>query len=230
VPKNDDGEFELILGNKQLLGVFFIVIVLLAVFFTMGYIVGRNSTPLITADTGKSGAKPLVVDSPAPKESAPVASTTPAPEASAPPAAEPETKAPPVKEPEPVKAAPKVEPPPKKEKPAEKEKPVSKKEEPPAKKEIPGKAEKRGPEPLTQQPEQGKTYLQLVATAKADADGMVDLLRKNGFKAFNYQIPESPSRYRVMVGPIADGGVNKMRADLQAKSFPGDHAIVKKSF
>jgi hypothetical protein len=223
VPKNDDGEFELILGNKQLLGVFFIVIVLLAVFFTMGYIVGRNSTPLITAETGKSGAKPLVVDSPAPKEGA----STPAPEASAPPAAEPGTKETPAKEPEPAKTVTKVEPPAKKEKPAEK---AVKKEEPPAKKEIPGKAEKRGPEPLTQQPEQGKTYLQLVATAKTDADAMVDLLRKNGFKAFNYQIPESPSRYRVMVGPIPDGGVNKMRADLQAKSFPGDHAIVKKTF
>ncbi|MEO8130137.1 MAG: SPOR domain-containing protein [Bryobacteraceae bacterium] len=43
MPRNDDGEFELILGNKQLLSVFFIVIILLGVFFTMGYIVGRNS-------------------------------------------------------------------------------------------------------------------------------------------------------------------------------------------
>jgi len=226
VPKNDDGEFELILGNKQLLGVFFIVIALLAVFASMGYIVGRNSAPLITADAGKSAARPLVVDSPAPKESTPAASTTPAPEASTP-ASEPApaAKEPPAKEPEPVKA--KAEPPPKKEKPAEKEKPVAKKEEPPAKKEIPGK---RGAEPLTQQPEQGKTYLQLVATGKPDADAMVDLLRKNGFKAFNYQVPEKPALYRVLVGPVPDGGTNKLRADLQAKSFPGDHAVVKKTF
>ena len=48
MPKNEEGEFELILGNKQLLSVFFIVVVLLGVFFTMGYIVGRN--PLTTAD------------------------------------------------------------------------------------------------------------------------------------------------------------------------------------
>jgi outer membrane biosynthesis protein TonB len=41
--KNEDGEFELILGNRQLLSVFFIVVILLGVFFTMGYIVGRNS-------------------------------------------------------------------------------------------------------------------------------------------------------------------------------------------
>ena len=43
MPKNEDGEFELILGNRQLLSVFFIVVILLGVFFTMGYIVGRNS-------------------------------------------------------------------------------------------------------------------------------------------------------------------------------------------
>jgi len=44
--KNDEtGEFELVLGNKQLLSGFFIVVILFAVFFVMGYIVGRNSTP-----------------------------------------------------------------------------------------------------------------------------------------------------------------------------------------
>jgi SPOR domain len=223
VPKNDDGEFELILGNKQLLGVFFIVIVLLAVFFTMGYIVGRNSAPLITADTGgghKDDSKPLVVDSAAPKQE-PAPAPTPAPAVNVPPASEP---APAVETP---KAVTKAEPPPKRV--VEKEKPpVAKKEEPPAKKEIPGKS--RGSEPLSQQPEQGKTYLQLVATGKPDADAMVDLLRKNGFKAFDYQVPEKPALYRVLVGPVPDGGVNKLRADLQGKSFPGDHAVVKKSF
>src|SRR3982074_2767227 len=55
MPKNEEGEFELILGNKQLLSVFFIVIILLGVFFTMGYIVGRNSGP---AETAKQGAPP----------------------------------------------------------------------------------------------------------------------------------------------------------------------------
>jgi hypothetical protein len=218
VPKNDDGEFELILGNKQLLGVFFIVIVLLAVFFTMGYIVGRNSAPLITADTGgghKDDSKPLVVDSAAPKQE-PAPASTPAPAANAPPASEPA----------PAVETPKAEPPPKREKPAEKEKPPVVKDAP--KKEIPGKS--RGSEPLSQQPEQGKTYLQLVATGKPDADAMVDLLRKNGFKAFDYQVPERPALYRVLVGPVPDGGINKLRADLQGKSFPGDHAVVKKSF
>jgi hypothetical protein len=42
---NETGEFELVLGNKQLLSGFFIVVILFGVFFTMGYIVGRNSAP-----------------------------------------------------------------------------------------------------------------------------------------------------------------------------------------
>ena len=42
---NEEGEFELVLGNRQLLSGFFIVVVLFGLFFTMGYIVGRHSSP-----------------------------------------------------------------------------------------------------------------------------------------------------------------------------------------
>lgn len=41
--RKENGEFEILLGNKQLLSIFFIVVILLGVFFTMGYILGRNS-------------------------------------------------------------------------------------------------------------------------------------------------------------------------------------------
>ena len=43
MPTNEEGEFELVLGNKQLLSVFFLIVLLLGVFFSMGYIVGRNT-------------------------------------------------------------------------------------------------------------------------------------------------------------------------------------------
>lgn len=46
---NGEGEFEVVLGNKQLLSVFFIVVVLLGVFFTMGYVIGRKSTESVAA-------------------------------------------------------------------------------------------------------------------------------------------------------------------------------------
>ncbi len=65
--KNEDGEFELILGNRQLLSVFFIVVMLLGVFFTMGYIIGRNSSPAVSADSGhRTESKTIVVDRPTP--------------------------------------------------------------------------------------------------------------------------------------------------------------------
>lgn len=46
--RNVDGEFEMVLGNKQLLSVFFIVVILMAVFFTMGYVLGRDAASQVT--------------------------------------------------------------------------------------------------------------------------------------------------------------------------------------
>jgi cell division septation protein DedD len=118
MPKNEDGEFELILGNRQLLSVFFIVVVLLGVFFTMGYIVGRNSGPIqpTEAVAARKESKPLVIDSPAPPAAEPKAES---PAETKPQKAEhpPE----PAKKPDPVKfkPEPKPEPPRPVERPAE---------------------------------------------------------------------------------------------------------------
>ncbi len=81
MPRNDDGEFELILGNKQLLSVFFIVIILLGVFFTMGYIVGRNSGPPDTAKktTPVDGSIPARTEGQSAMPPAAPAASTPAP-------------------------------------------------------------------------------------------------------------------------------------------------------
>src|SRR5580700_11136054 len=99
--KNEDGEFELILGNRQLLSVFFIVVVLLGVFFTMGYIVGRNSNPIAPADvvSAHKEPKPVVIDPPAPRET-PKAS--PPPQAASAPPTETAPQLPPREEPKPV--------------------------------------------------------------------------------------------------------------------------------
>src|SRR5690349_22968156 len=60
MPRNDEGEFELVLGNRQLLSGFFIVVILFGIFFTMGYIVGRHSSPapLIAAAASSQDAIP----------------------------------------------------------------------------------------------------------------------------------------------------------------------------
>ncbi|MDQ6663926.1 MAG: SPOR domain-containing protein [Acidobacteriota bacterium] len=64
-------EHELVLGNKQLLSAFFIVVVLLGVFFTMGYIIGRNATLApVSADAG-AAAKPVDTQTGKPARSMP---------------------------------------------------------------------------------------------------------------------------------------------------------------
>ena len=204
MPRNEDGEFELILGNKQLLSVFFIIVILLGVFFTMGYIVGRNSAPLTElTSTTKQEAKPTVVE-PAPKQPQ-------APKSEAPPAAAPtETAAqqPPetaeTKKPTPL---PKFEP----EKKAESKRPE---------KAASGAA-------LVADPVVGATYLQLIASTKDTCEIMVDMLRKKHFPAIAAEVPEKAGLFRVLVGPLAEGAANKTKAQLQDAGFPGNQAIRK---
>ena len=108
MPSHEEGEFELVLGNKQLLSVFFLVILLLGVFFSMGYIVGRNTAPATTLSASTS--RPIVV------ESASGAPPTPPPDTTKPSALPPKVNPDPPKadppKPDPKKAdPPKVEPP-----------------------------------------------------------------------------------------------------------------------
>ncbi len=84
--KNDEtGEFELVLGNRQLLSGFFVVVILFAVFFVMGYIVGRNSTPApqLAANRDPGGGAPAVAR-PQPTSPAVPAAQNPPPAGEAP--------------------------------------------------------------------------------------------------------------------------------------------------
>ncbi len=96
MPRNDDGEFEVLLGTRQLLSGFFIIVVLFGVLFAMGYIVGRHSGPenlaqasappqqqetAPIAEIAKSGPAPgeAQIVTEAPKEEPAAAETSPAP-------------------------------------------------------------------------------------------------------------------------------------------------------
>lgn len=63
-----DGEKELVLGNKQLVSFFFVVLALCGVFFALGYMIGRNSskTTVLGSDTGTTGSTAATV-SPMPR-------------------------------------------------------------------------------------------------------------------------------------------------------------------
>ncbi len=243
MPKNEEGEFELILGNKQLLSVFFIVVILLGVFFAMGFIVGRNSPAPATetASVRKSDVKPLVVDSSAPKpvetgaapkETAPQQPAEPVKsdvdktaDAKADAAAAGAAKQAKAREDADAKAR-------ADEEKAKKEERVRAKKEAREAKEKEKEKEKAKKESAKSKPALGTpsgTYLQLAATTQHEAEAMVDMLRKKEFSAITAEVPEKPGIFRVLVGPIAENNIGHSRSQLQDKGFPGDKAI-KRSF
>ena len=237
VAKNEDGEFELVLGNNQLLSVFVLMVMLLVVCFVGGYFLGRKATPVLNAAATVNGA-PVE----AARETEPtriVDATRPEPKKEEPPPvrtapqAEPETaKTEPVKA-EPKKEEPKqvakVEPPkPEPKKPEPKPETKAKAPEPAkptAKAPEPPKVDAKGKSAATGQPIPGRIYLQLSATGKDQSDAMVDLLRRGNFPGFAAAIPDRPGMFRVLVGPLAETGIADMKAQLKKGGFPADEAI-----
>lgn len=206
MPRNDDGEFELVLGNKQLLTVFFIVVVLLGIFATMGYIVGRSTAPVAPAENKKEAARPAPVYDPrAQMDVSQEAASKPAPTQPADSGS---------------KKAEKAEPAPAPERPAAQAKaaPERPKEAPAPKKEAPTAA---GAGPVFVEPSPGQTFLQVLAVAKADAEIAVNALRKKNLPAHIAPGPPGQDKlYRVVVGPL-DGpaAVAEMRAKLKDVGF-----------
>jgi len=202
MPTNEEGEFELVLGNKQLLSVFFLVVLLLAVFFSMGYLAGRYSAPTTVASSGK----PAEIDPPVGSTTtvAGVTQAPPPPDVTKPspssgpsdpkPADPPKTTTPP--KPEPVKPEPpKPEPP----------KVVPAKPEPPK----PGLPATAGP----------GSYLQVVATRQKEAAVLSDVLSKKGYSVRLMPVPDS-DLFRVLVGPLPDAAAaTKARQGLEAAGF-----------
>jgi outer membrane biosynthesis protein TonB len=111
---NETGEFELVVGNRQLLSGFFIVVLLFAVAFAMGYVVGQNSprSTKLGTETASVAAPVPVPDATRPAPAPPQETAKPPETAAEPPAgAPPESEAPqpttqPAREPASTKAAP----------------------------------------------------------------------------------------------------------------------------
>ena len=195
--RNDEGEFELVLGNRQLISVFLIVVILLAVLFSMGYIVGRNSTAVV-ADGARTNtgppAKPIVVeraaDSSAPSTPASSPSTEPG-DTKPTPAGPPATKA---------------------EKPAGAPPPSQ------AKETKPQVLTPSAPASATGEPAAGQ-YWQVVATSRPDAEIISEALGKKGFHSVVAPGPRD-NIFRVLVGPFKDAAtLAQGRADLEASGF-----------
>jgi hypothetical protein len=207
--KSDEGEFELILGNRQLISVFLIVVVLLGVFFSMGYIVGRNSSASVP-ETAHNSGKTVAVDAPPPDSQPAASSPAPAQEPAAstpakPAASEPATthaEQPPA--PAPVKPSPVT---PTKPKPAAVGPPAG------------------GIASVTGEPAAGQ-YWQVVATSRPAAEVISEALTRRGFHAL--LTPASRDGvFRVLVGPFQDASnLAEARTKLEAAGFR--QSIVKR--
>jgi cytoskeletal protein RodZ len=209
--KNEDGEFELILGNRQLISVFLIVVILLGVFFSMGYIVGRNSAP-VAAETARE-SKPTMAHWPPPADSN-TADAPKNPEVTSP-SAEPASPAPsetgthPAKD-TPVKetaaAAPPAAPAPAHSELAQRT-----------------KASPLAPAATSTASVAGDVtagdYWQVVATARPDAEIITETLGKKGFHAVMAPAPKD-GVFRVLVGPMKDAATQaQTRTALEAAGF-----------
>ena len=148
-----DGEKELVLGNRQLLSFFFVVVALCGVFFAIGYIIGRNSARVVVAEEGAPS---------------PVAEGQRSPLPAASPAASMET-APPIPSTEPLSTQ---------TKPALD---ASERSPAPAAAE-PAPVNSNRIVPVTI-PEKGVPYLQVTALARSDAEAVVRTLKEQGFPA-----------------------------------------------
>jgi len=200
MPRNDDGESEYILGNKQLLSVFFIVIILMGVFFTIGYIVGRNSGPSETAKHAAptDAATPPRTDA----QSAMAPAATPAAVTPTPTVVEPVAQKPT----ETAAAPPRV---------VETPKPAAK-----------DPIEVSAVTASISQPIPGQVYVQVMAVAKPEAEVLAEVLAKKGFKAMVSPGPNEKI-FRVLVGPAKDmADAGKIKGDLEQAGFK--LAIVKK--
>ena len=195
--KNEDGEFELILGNRQLISVFLIVVILLGVFFSMGYIVGRNSAPAVAESGHESKTASLHTDPLSTADSAKTPDIAPAPSEAASPRADTGTH--PAKD-----VTPPAEPP----------------APPPAQKTKSSPLPPPAPRTATVTPDVAPgDYWQVVATARPDAEIITETLSKKGFHAVMAPAPKE-GVFRVLVGPQKDAASQaQTRTALEAAGF-----------
>jgi hypothetical protein len=192
--KNDEGEFELVLGNRQLLSGFFIVVILFGLFFTMGYIVGRHSSPVpLNASAASASQEPASTGTAAPEPPAPAA-------------------------PSPGQAEVILEArPPEMRQQEGSTKPAT------APAEAPRPSERKAPPEIhasnsdVAEPTPG-TYLQVAAPKRTAAGGIVDSLKNKSITAVLAPGPNEET-VRILVGPLDAASLGKTRSDLESAGF-----------
>jgi cell division septation protein DedD len=199
--RTSETETEILLGNKQLLGIFFLVAVLIGVAFGGGYMLGRGAT-------GKKASGPDNAASSAvsPRDTAAPSPATPAggetrtvspPEAIAPDASTPGDQA----SEQPVLGSPR-------------HRTAGKAEAAPQEAAAPADASPKFV------PQSGQEFLQVAAVPRSEALSVADVLRKKGFRAHAVPVPGNVKLYRVIVGPLRDvADLSSTREELRRTGF-----------
>ncbi len=200
--QTSESETEILLGNKQLLGIFFLVAVLLGIAFTGGYMVGRGTRAKKALPV--SAAAEIPAATPATAGGGETHSVTPPDVAGSgdqAPAQQPDSTAQDV----PLGAA-------KPKQAAVKSAEVQPEAQPAGPTAEPG--------PTGFLPQSGEEFLQVTAVARADAESIADTLRSKGFRAHAVPAPNNPNLYRVIVGPVRDAGdLSNTRDALRKTGF-----------
>jgi len=177
--RNTDSETEILLGNKQLLGVFFVVAILLGIAFTSGYMVGRGGagkkaeTPSAAEPTsGKTATGPGGETHSVPADSGLDTSSEAGNNAAS--------------------------------AQNEEEPPLGSPKRRSNQKTAAGPTAETASESFT--PESGQEFLQVAAVTREEAAAIADVLHKKGFRAHSVPKPSNPKVYRVLIGPIHDAG------------------------
>ena len=210
---NREEEFELVLGNKQLLSLFFIVVGFFAAFFSVGYMVGFGHGEKAGDEAGIAK-----VEEPAPKPEEPRLPATLMQEPPEPPPARPAA--------EDAKPSPAVH------TPAPEPEPVQKAEAPKAKQTVPEKpsptasappaqpAPKPTATPAAAPPSSGSYYLQVAALrAVSDANQLAGRLKSKGYPA-TVNAGKGDGWQRVVVGPFQSSeAASSFKAKLTKDGF-----------
>lgn len=192
--RSSESETEILLGNKQLLGIFFLVAVLIGIAFGGGYMLGRGGpgekkvtssplpltkeTPATTAANSTGGETRTV----SPSDSG-------APDATSGEQASGEPALGSPKHPAPAQA-----------------------DAPPSPTAVPSSSNFA--------PQSGQEFLQVGALPHNDALSVADVLRKRGFQAHAVPAPTNAKLFRVIVGPIRDvSELSSTREELRKAGF-----------
>jgi cell division septation protein DedD len=198
---NETGEFELVVGNRQLLSGFFIVVLLFAVFFAMGYILGQNSprSAKLQAEAPATAPPASASDNrPQPAAAAPAPPAQPAQAAAGADAAQPGA---------PADAAPQPTTQPARE--ADVAAPAATSAQPPAASPAPA-AQGEGLPP--------GSYWQVRAVHQPEAEIVVRTLKDKGFPAL--MTPGPNNLMRVLVGPYDDTqSLGRAKTELENAGF-----------